>query len=456
MTDQIEIQIVSPTEEKLIELPTSFLPILSPITKSFPNDETPSSIHNNNPTSTKTKSLPSRISVEEARALDSLENTSASVPAMKTRQSRKARFKRSSSIQESEPSDSTKRHLRRLSSFMPVKSHVQKRLSSIGNIWDDDDDDDDDDEENQLRNADCFGRRRVTRQRFRSMDSRDQRPNSEASNNTTVSGKNSGVSLEPVASIAELNGQMNEDMEMDMEMEMTNINLSQSCCWRLKCCRLFARCVQSCDNLFRDVEVEVDRRHVRIHWCTNQFSPYIYEEAFVRGTTIHGWEKSFGLLMFTWIVGGGYSLSSGRKIFDKQAHESQDYVIYFLIRAGAWVFCTLIVALNWFCCEKHNYRSHFYRKKSKNIQKKKEQKEKKEQKKRDRTNSNNSNTSLDTMIEVNNSNDTNDTNSNSNNDANQEDIFNEDHAEHEIPSYKNVVLAIALVIFGSVSMSTKA
>ena len=60
------------------------------------------------------------------------------------------------------------------------------------------------------------------------------------------------------------------------------------------------------------------------------------------------------------------------------------------------------------------------------------------------------------MIEVNNSNATNDTNSNSNNDANQEDIFNEDHAEHEIPSYKNVVLAIALVIFGSVSMSTKA
>ena len=64
------------------------------------------------------------------------------------------------------------------------------------------------------------------------------------------------------------------------------------------CCAIHQYIHNWCLDLFTDMEYDVDRERVHVHWFTNQFYPPIYEEAFVRQTSQHGLEKSIGLLLF--------------------------------------------------------------------------------------------------------------------------------------------------------------
>ena len=87
------------------------------------------------------------------------------------------------------------------------------------------------------------------------------------------------------------------------------------------------------------MEYGVDRERVHVRWFTNQFYPPIYEEAFVRQTSQHGLEKSIGLLLFVWVVGGAYTLSSANKLGFKEDHEADKYLFYFMVRLIGWLTC---------------------------------------------------------------------------------------------------------------------
>ena len=425
-----------------------------------------------------------------------LEPQSISMPVMRSKRqpslqstATDGRTSPPSSLREASISESTKRHLRRLSSFMPVKSHVHSsskmttqsprrqnqnaRLQNTHSIWSNDDDDEEFDED-ILRNPDCFGRRRVTnnthnarnsRARFVSMDSRvadRHRSNSNQNRNVVVASR--------VSSVAEIDADHQEgkvdatkkDQRQEQNVQMTKVDLSQSSCWYTRCCRISVRCFQWCDTLFRDVEIEVDRRRVRVHWCTNRFDPYIYEESFVRGTIKHGWEKSLGLLVFVTIVSGAYTLSSANKLGSKEDHEAAQYLTYFFVRAGAWLLCVLIVALNWFCCESHAARDIAGNNKSKSrAKKKKKHKNKTKQKSflSDATfvkvNEHNG-AHVDDKDDDDNDDDDDDDNDDDDDDDNNDGDDNDKDEERELRSWKNIVLAFAFVIFGCVSMAMKA
>lgn len=338
-----------------------------------------------------------------------------------------------------EPSEERIQHLRRLSSFLPapIKTPRSNRRASRGGkqsslpyynrsrssaqraskmkqsidsrngatIWSDNDE-----YENQteMRNADCFGRVKKSKnhrhQKSLSINSGVVRKNS-------LSPKSEG-NLNWVSSVEEQNVQNNihedDSRGMNHEYEATNINLRHSCCLNFCCCALAHDAYDCFLDQFTSVHYDVDRQSVSVHWFTNKFHPHIYEEAFVRTTSNHGWKKSFGLLIFVWGVGGIYTLSSASKLGFKEHHEATNYLVYFMVRFIAWLFCTFLVAFHYMFCGRKKL-SH-----------------------------------------------KNDDDDNSEKIAKSNTDDNGVIATKEFISYKNTVLAISFVIFGCVSMAMKA
>ena len=256
------------------------------------------------------------------------------------------------------PSAERVAHLRRLSNFLPApvrtprtyrrtglraagaptanvsnararKKKSQSLDSRTGNpIWADDESD----EDNDTRNADCLGRpqsKRPTRQDSKqSVDSR-----SESADNNSVT---SSPHLRKVSSIPEVNDDPHPEALNEDEL---NMNFDDAKDINNSCCTIHQYIHNWCLDLFTDMEYDVDRERVHVHWFTNQFYPPIYEEAFVRQTSQHGLEKSIGLLIFVWAVGGAYTLSSANKLGSKEDHEADKYLFYFMVRLIGWLTC---------------------------------------------------------------------------------------------------------------------
>ena len=112
---------------------------------------------------------------------------------------------------------------------------------------------------------------------------------------------------------------------------------------------------QQFTNHFRDTEIEVDTKRVRVHWFSNRFHPAIYESAFVESTIIEGFHNTRGLMFAIWIIAGGYVMNSANKLGVKQEHEAKMYLTYFLLRLIVFALVTLIVAMSspFVWCQNH-------------------------------------------------------------------------------------------------------
>ena len=261
------------------------------------------------------------------------------------------------------PSAERVAHLRRLSNFLPAtvrtprsyrrtgsraagvpttnvsnararKKKSQSLDSRTGNpIWADDESDEDD---NDTRNADCLGGRpQSKRSKFQQGGQptrRDSDSRSESANNSVASSSH----LRNVSSIPEVDDDPHPDPLNKDELSM---NFDDAKDIDNTCCAIHQYIHNWCLDLFTDMEYDVDRERVHVHWFTNQFYPPIYEEAFVRQTSQHGLEKSIGLLLFVWAVGGAYTLSSANKLGFKEDHEADKYLFYFMVRLIGWLTC---------------------------------------------------------------------------------------------------------------------